>query len=162
VKDEASILWLEPPETDELERLLAENLTGVASDLRLVDAADFVAFIRMGQTANLRNIVQSSTELHFKPGTLRLAPPAEAVLRWSGPPIITLPMQFRRRSVLAYFRLRLAAESASVTLESVTAEFPDFEFQKLRREFAAALGEARIPAQPSWKALPADLPCQRQ
>lgn len=106
----------------EIERTLGTGLKDVASELRLVDAADFAAFIRIGHMANLRSLVQSSAELHFKPGTLELAELGEIELGWSKPPLITLPMKFRHRGVRVYFRLRLAAHSASVEVESIKAE----------------------------------------
>ncbi len=48
-------------------------LHGFASELKLTDAADFAAFIRIGHMPNLQSLVQSSAELYFKPGTLELA-----------------------------------------------------------------------------------------
>ena len=113
---------MSPVPLAEIERTLGTGLKDVASELRLVDAADFAAFIRIGHMANLRSLVQSSAELHFKPGTLELAELGEIELGWSKPPLITLPMKFRHRGVRVYFRLRLAAHSASVEVESITAE----------------------------------------
>jgi hypothetical protein len=104
-----------------LEQTLGTALRNFASELRLTDAADFAAFIRLGQMANLRSIVQSSAELFFKPGTLELAEPGELELGWLAPPVITLPMTFRHRDVKIYFRLRLAALSAAVEVESAAA-----------------------------------------
>ncbi len=72
--------------------------------------------------ANLRSLVQSSAELHFKPGTLELAEVGEIELGWLKPPLITLPMKFRHGGVRVYFRLRLAALSAAVEVELITVE----------------------------------------
>ncbi len=106
----------------EIERTLGAGLKDVASELRLIDATDFAAFIRIGHMANLRSLVQSSAELHFKPGTLELAELGEIELGWLKPPLITLPMKFRHSGVRVYFRLRLAALSAAVEVESITLE----------------------------------------
>ena len=106
----------------EVERTLGAGLKDVASELRLIDAADFAAFIRIGHMANLRSLVHSSAELHFKPGTLELAELGEIELGWFKPPLVTLPMKFRHCGVRVYFRLRLAALSAAVEVESITAE----------------------------------------
>src|SRR5271166_593842 len=105
----------------EIERTLGAGLKDLASELRLIDATDFAAFIRIGHMANLRSLVQSSTELHFKPGTLELAELGEIELGWFKPPLITLPMKFRHGGVRVYFRLRLAALSAAVEVESIVA-----------------------------------------
>jgi hypothetical protein len=106
-----------------IEETLGTALRDFASELRLTDAADFAAFIRLGQMANLRSIVQSSAEFFFKPGTLELAEPGELDLEWFAPPVIILPMMFRHKDVRVYFRLRLAAINAAVEVES--AAVPD-------------------------------------
>lgn len=113
---------MSPVPLAEIERTLGAGLKDVASELRLIDAADFAAFIRIGHMANLRSLVQSSAELHFKPGTLELAELGEIELGWFKPPRITLPMKFRHRGVRVYFRLRLAALSAAVEVESIMTE----------------------------------------
>ncbi len=84
-----------PQNLAEIEKTLGAGLKELASELRLIDAADFAAFIRIGQMANLKSLVHSSTELHFKPGTLELAELGEIELGWFQPPLITLPMKFR-------------------------------------------------------------------
>ncbi|MFY9640226.1 MAG: hypothetical protein WCD20_21110 [Rhodomicrobium sp.] len=127
----------------EVERMLGAAVRDFASELRLADAADFAAFIRIGHMPNLLSLVQSSAELYFKPGTIELAEPGELELGWSAPPLITLPMKFRHAGVRMYFRLRLAAVSAAVEVESIVAEDggtgPD-----LTRRVADALASARI------------------
>jgi hypothetical protein len=42
----------------------------VAAELRLVDAADYIAYIHQEKFANIHDIVNSSVELFFRPGTL--------------------------------------------------------------------------------------------
>ncbi len=111
-----------PENFSEIERRLGAALRDFASELRLADAADFAAFIRIGHMPNLQSLVQSSAELYFKPGTLELAEPGELDLDWSQPPLVTLPMKFRHAGVRVYFRLRLAAASAAVEVELITAE----------------------------------------
>jgi hypothetical protein len=111
-----------PEDIAEIEKTLGAGLKDLASELRLIDAGDYAAFIRVGQMANLRSLVHSSTELHFKPGALELAELGEIELGWFHPPLITLPMKFRFGGVRVYFRLRLAALSAAVEVESITAE----------------------------------------
>lgn len=106
----------------ETERALGEALRDFATELRLADAADFAAFIRVGQMANLQSLIKSSAEVCFKPGTIELAEPGELELSWDAPPLITLPMKFRHAGMRVYFRLRLAASMAAVEVESVVAE----------------------------------------
>jgi hypothetical protein len=104
------------------EEALGMALQAFASELRLADAAGLAAFIHLGQTANLRSVVQSSAELHFKPGTLELAEPGDLELGWFAPPLVTLPMAFCHKGVRVYFRLRLAAISAAVEVESIAVD----------------------------------------
>jgi hypothetical protein len=133
-----------PDEIAEVERTLGAALRDFASELRLADAADFAAFIRIGHMANLRSLVQSSAELHFKPGTLELAEPGELELGWFTPPLVTLPMKFRHAGVRVYFRLRLAALSAAIEVESIVAERRGAD-GALNCCLEGALQAARIP-----------------
>ena len=132
---------MNPVPLAEIERTLGAGLKDLASELRLIDATDFAAFIRIGHMANLRSLVQSSAELHFKPGTLELAELGEIELGWFKPPLITLPMKFRHSGVRVYFRLRLAALSAAVEVESITAE--DGSREDLHLKLRDALLDAR-------------------
>jgi hypothetical protein len=111
-----------PQDFTAIEEALGTALRDFASELRLTDAADLAAFIRLGQMANLRSIVESSAELFFKPGTINLAEPGEIELGWFAPPLITLPMTFQHKGVKVYFRLRLAALSAAVEVESAASD----------------------------------------
>ncbi len=132
-----------PADVAGIEETLGAALRDFASELRLADAADFAAFIRLGQMANLRSIVQSAAELYFKPGTLELAEPGELELEWYSPPLVTLPMMFRHRGIRCYFRLRLAALSAAVEAESIAAQ-DDSEGPELVQRLCEAIADARI------------------
>jgi hypothetical protein len=138
----ADILDSTPENLSRIERMLGAALRDFASELRLADAADLAAFIRIGHMPNLQSLVQSSAELYFKPGTLVLAEPGELDLDWSQPPLITLPMKFRDAGVRVYFRLRLAAASAAVEVESIAAE-DGAAGEDLLRSLEDALASAR-------------------
>jgi hypothetical protein len=140
IKDDA--IQTLPANLSEMERTLGEALREFASELRLADAADFAAFIRIGHIANLRAIVRSAAELYFKPGTLDLAELGELELGWLSPPLVTLPMTFRHRGLRVYFCLRLAALSAAVEVESIGAGDPSTV--DLHGALREALDEARI------------------
>jgi len=131
----------------EIERTLGAALRDFASELRLADAADFAAFIHIGHMPNLHAIVQSSAELYFKPGTIELAEPGELELGWFAPPLVTLPMKFRHAGVRVYFRLRLAALSAAVEVESIAAE-GEVPSSDLNGSLQRALEAARIVRTP--------------
>jgi hypothetical protein len=141
--DPADTLDAAPGDLSGFERTLGAALRDFASELRLADAADFAAFIRIGHMPNLQSLVQSSAELYFKPGTLELAEPGELELGWSQPPLVTLPMKFRNGGVRVYFRLRLAAASAAVEVESISAE-NGAAGAELQERLQRALDAARI------------------
>jgi hypothetical protein len=130
---------------------LAANALGtafepVAAELRLVDAGDFIAYIHAGKFANIQDIVDSSVELFFKPGTLSFGWDAEFELDWNSLPVITLGMEFRHRSVWLVFKLILRALQTNVTVEYLslgkTSGGP--------RQDVAALIETIADARLSW------------
>ncbi|MDX2264362.1 MAG: hypothetical protein NW215_05270 [Hyphomicrobiales bacterium] len=126
-----------------LERLIAEALTDFASELRLIEAADFVAYLRLGQFANVAALVTSAAELFFKPGALAFTEAGSAELGWSGAPAITLDLKLNRAGVAAEFALRLTDRAAAVRLRSLAIRFPDESDQAAA--LAAALADARRP-----------------
>src|SRR5262245_23004885 len=95
--------------TVERERALADGIKEVASELRLIEAADFVAFLRTEQLANIANLVNSSTELYFKPDTIKFGLSGDVHLPWGSAPTVSLDMEFHHMQVNVYFRLRLEA-----------------------------------------------------
>lgn len=102
--------------TLERERALAEGLKHVAAELRLVDPQDYIAFMRLELFGNIANIVNSSTELYYQPGTMKFGMSGEADVRWGEPAQVVLDMEFDHLGVKAYFRLLLDADGAAVEL----------------------------------------------
>ena len=58
----------------EPERIIADALVDVATELRLTDAAELILMIRNDHAANIADLVNSSTELFYKSGTAPLRP----------------------------------------------------------------------------------------
>ena len=104
----------------EREKALADGLRDVACELRMVEPADFITFIKTEQFGNLRTLVNSSTEMFFKPGTICFGLSGEIDLEWGCPPCITLDMEFHHMGVSAYFRLMLWSMQAGVEINYVT------------------------------------------
>ena len=134
----------------EREKALADGLRDVASELRLVDPADFIAYIRTEQFGNIRNLVNSSTEMFFKPGTICFGLSGEVELPWGCAPCISLDMEFHHMNVSAYFRLVLQSLQAGIEISYVSfeggADDPDQNTSRL----IEAIEDARI-APPSRK-----------
>ena len=108
--------------TLEREKALADGLRDVASELRLIDAADLIAFIRTEQFANIANLVSSSTELYFKPGTFNFGQSADIDVKWGAAPTIALDMEFHHMRVNVYFRLLLEALQAGIEINYISFE----------------------------------------
>ena len=77
------------------ERVLADAIVEVATELRLADPIEFVLMIRGEQAANIADLVNSSSELFFKSGSLKYALAAGCELRWDSTPTVRLDMEFR-------------------------------------------------------------------
>ena len=89
------------------EIIVASAIKEVVSELRMVDVADYIAFIRLEHFANVSDIVDSAAELFFMPGTLKLGHGGEAHVGWSGEPRIVLDLELRPRGATVYFALAM-------------------------------------------------------
>src|SRR6516164_7164249 len=101
------------------ERVIADALIDVASELRLTDVVELINLIRNDEAANLADLVNSSTELFFKGGTLRYALSASFRAPWEATPEVALDMEFRHAMVCAFFRLTIGRRRAGVEIIDV-------------------------------------------
>jgi hypothetical protein len=130
--------------TLEREKALGQGVRELASDLRLVEPADYLDYVRSERFANIANLVASSAELFFKPGTIFFGHSGEVDLQWGEPPSVALDMEFRHMRVNAYFRLVLEAEQAGVEITYLSfegaSEVPDDNTRRL----VEAIADARL------------------
>src|SRR3974390_1899306 len=98
------------------EQIIADALVDVASELRLTDAAELMSMIRNDQAANIADLVNSSTELFFKNGTLRYALSASFKAPWDATPVVAIDMEFRHAAVCTSFRLKIGQRRAGVEI----------------------------------------------
>ena len=128
--------------TEERERALADGIKEVASELRLIDPADFVAFIRTGQFGNIDTLVSSSAELYFKPETLKFGLSGDIDLNWGCTPAGSLEMEFHYMQVNIYFRLLLEGLHAGIEIDYIafdeSSDDPDVNTRRLVDAIAAA------------------------
>ncbi|MCK9910220.1 hypothetical protein MXD81_13830, partial [Microbacteriaceae bacterium K1510] len=96
--------------TYEREKALGYGIRELASDLRLVEPADYINFVRTERFANIANLIASSAELFFKPGTIYFGHSGDVDVSWDQPPTVALDMEFRHMRVNVYFRLVLEAQ----------------------------------------------------
>ena len=143
--------------THEREKALADGIREVASELRLIDAADFVAFIRTEQFANIANLVNSSSELYFKPETIKFGQSGDVSLQWGGTPSVSLDMEFHHMKVNVYFRLLLEALHAGIEIDYITFDEGSADPDENTRRLVQAIAGARLSPMPSEYCL-SDLP----
>ncbi|HVY43144.1 MAG TPA: hypothetical protein VG966_08920 [Hyphomicrobiaceae bacterium] len=143
--------------TLERERALAYGLREVASELRLIDAVDLVTFIRTEQFGNIRNLVISSTELFFKPGTVSFGLSGDVDLTWGATPSIALDMEFHHMRVNVYFRLLLHALHAAVEINHISFEDGSPDPDENTQRLIDAIADARLaPVPPAAELVMAD------
>lgn len=132
------------PHASSREVIVATAIQPVVRELRLVDIADYIAFIRLEQFACLADLVDSAAELYFMPGALRLGLGGEAHVCWTGTPRIVLDLELRPEGAVIYFQLSLTDVSASVEVHYVSFETPDADPEKNTEYLEAALQHAMI------------------
>lgn len=132
------------PHSSAREIIVAKAIQEVVTELRMVEAADYVAYIRLERFANIADIVETAAELYFQPGTLRFGHGGEAHVAWSGDPRIVLDLQLKPRGATVYFTLSLTALHAGVDVNYVAFEDPSEDPAENTRFLATALESARI------------------
>lgn len=130
------------------EQIVADALIDVASELRLIDAAELILMIRNDHAANIADLVNSSTELFFRTGTLRYALSASYRAAWDATPVVAIDMEFRHAMVCAFFRLTLGERCAGV--EIIDILFDELGLDELAKadRLLAALDSARLRGGP--------------
>lgn len=132
------------PHANSRELIVARAIEQVVGELRLIDVADYIAFIRLEHFACLSDLVDSAAELYFMPGTLRLGHGGEAHVDWSGSPRIVLDLELRPPGISVYFQLSLTEHDVSVVLNYVSFEKPDDDPERNTALLENLLEAARI------------------
>ncbi|MEO9613242.1 MAG: hypothetical protein ABJG86_20250 [Nitratireductor sp.] len=132
------------PHTSAREIIVADAIREVVSELRLVDVADYVAYIRLEYFANLADIVESAAELYFMPDTLRFGHGGDVDLGWSGEPTVNLDLQLRPKGATVYFTLNMTALKAGVEIGYVALDDPSPDPMENTRFLANALDASKI------------------
>jgi hypothetical protein len=126
------------------ERIVAEAIGPVASELRLLDAADLVSLLRFECYGNLSDLVASAAELYFLPGTVVFGAGGDYRLEWGGEPEVTLDLELRPQGVTVYARLQLGDEQAGVEITHVAFDDPAADPDDNTALLAASLREAQF------------------
>jgi hypothetical protein len=126
------------------EIIVASAIEQVIAELRLIDVADYIAFIRLEYFACLSDLVDSAAELFFMPGTLRLGHGGEVHVDWSGSPRIVLDLELRPPGVTVYFQLTLSEDKEQVVVNYVSFEKPGENPEHNTALLEAVIEQARI------------------
>ena len=127
------------------EKILADGLLAVASELRLIDVAELIDFVRGEKYSNIQDLIDSSVELYFRPGVLTFAWVAQTRLEWGAAPTISLDMEFRNRCVTVFFCLQLEGHAASVGIRHIAFDAPPGDQEAGTRILREAIADALLP-----------------
>lgn len=133
---------------------LADSLVDVVGDLRTIDIVDLVSFIRFGSYAAIEDLIHSSTELFFKPGTLISAWTACVDMAWDSLPVVTLGMEFRHPVVSVFFDLLLGGLEQGVAVRGILFEEPVEGLAERLAALGRAIADARIPCRATGRNAP--------
>ncbi|WP_337266079.1 hypothetical protein [Oryzifoliimicrobium ureilyticus] len=112
------------PYSELRERILAEAISPVATELRLLDAADLISLLRYERYGNLSDLVASAAELFFHPGIVNFGLGGSYTLEWSGKPEVILDLEIKPPGVTVYAQLVLAENLAGIEISHISFENP--------------------------------------
>jgi hypothetical protein len=125
-------------------RIVANGIREIAAELRLIEVSDLIAFIHGEQFANIEDLVNSSTELFFKSGTMNFAWAAALDVSWHQPPTVLIDMEFHHMSISAFFTLALKNTHGCIDIKHVWFATPSFDDEYDTERLADAIADARL------------------
>jgi hypothetical protein len=126
------------------EALISDAIRNFIVEMGLVDPADLIAYIRLERYANLNDVIDSSLEMHFKPGAFKFGYGAECHVDWAADMKISLDMEFCHQDVNAQFRLLLDGREGSVELDQIVFTDHAGDVPTNTNALKKALKESRI------------------
>lgn len=124
-------------------KLIAHYISRIVPELKLINFSDYVFYIATKKWANVRDIIDTSTELHFMPSSIQFNNSAEYILDWNKYSILRLGLIFKSPEVKVSFILTLAKNSFSITIENIDFKEavldPEFQTEKLQHALDYAL-----------------------
>ncbi|XEN29667.1 hypothetical protein M728_000264 [Ensifer sp. WSM1721] len=130
--------------SEKREQIVAEAIRPIATELRLIDAADFIALLRFESYASLADLVESAAELYFLPGTVNFGLGGNYKLDWNSCPEIILDLELKPRGVTVYARLVLAADTAGIEISHINFQQPSSDPDENTAFLAKSLEEAKF------------------
>ncbi|OLP55064.1 hypothetical protein BJF92_16845 [Rhizobium rhizosphaerae] len=135
--------------SEEREKIVADAIRPVATELRLIDAADFIALLRFESHASIADLVSSAAELYFLPGTVNFGIGGNYRLDWGQAPEIVLDLELKPDGVTVYAQLQLGKDKAGLEISHIAfnrpAEDPNENTAFLARSLEAAKFSRSLP-----------------
>lgn len=128
----------------EREAIVAQAISPVATELRLLDAGDLISLLRLECHSSLADLVSSAAELYFHPGTVSFGAGGDYKLEWNGRPEVVLDLEIKPRGVSVYARLTLADEKAGVEIDHISFNSPSENPADNTAFLARSLQEAKF------------------
>ena len=132
------------PFSEQREQILAEAIRPVASELRLVDAADLISLLRFEHYGSLADLVSSAAELYFHPGTVKLGVGGNFRLEWDTEPEVELDLEIKPQGVTIYAKLALSKDHAGVEISHIDFKNPAANPEDNTAFLRRALADARF------------------
>ena len=132
------------PHSTEREKIVADALRPVATELRMIDAGDLVSLLRYERWGNLSDLVSSAAELYYLPGTIRFGVGGDYNLDWDSLPEILLDLEIKPDGVSIYAKLSLTDELAGVDISHIAFHKPSNDAEKDTAFLAQSLAAARF------------------
>ena len=127
------------PYTKQREEIVAHAIRSVASELRLIDAADLIALLRLECHSNLSDLVSSAAELFFQPGTVNFGVGGDYRLDWGTTPEVTLDLELKPEGMTVFARLTLLESHGAVEINHISFDDPSDDPDENTAFLAASL-----------------------
>ena len=125
-------------------KIVAGGIREFAAELRLIEVSDLIAYIHGEKFANIEDLVNSSTELFFKQGTMNFAWAAALDVTWNDPPTVMIDMEFHHMSISAFFTLTLKDKFGCIDIKHIWFATPSADEDYDTERLAAAMADARL------------------
>lgn len=128
------------------ESILAHAVKDVIGEICLADAGVLISYIHNNLNENIEDLVNSSTELFFRDGTLRYGQYADVTFDWRKPPSIVLDMEFQHAPLTVFFKLWFQGDYVGVEIHRMLLDSSADVDTMSSHCLTDALARARLPA----------------
>ena len=130
--------------SEQREKIVADAIRPVATELRLIDAADFIVLLRFESHGSLSDLVSSAAELYFLPGTVNFGIGGNYSLDWDTQPEIVLDLELKPDGVTVYAQLALGKDQAGLEINHIAFQSPSADPDENTAFLARSLDAAKF------------------